>query len=94
MLYLNKFSLILFITMISGSTFTQEIDKPLPVLKTKQSLNNIRFISSDGKLTYFQRRSGDLQLSKNYLNYEIYESLKYLRLLDQLMIHKARIFTI
>tara|TARA_B100001971_G_C18268024_1_gene596357 strand:- start:32663 stop:33760 length:1098 start_codon:yes stop_codon:yes gene_type:complete len=77
MLYLNKFSLILFITMISGSTFTQEIDKPLPVLKTKQSLNNIRFISSDGKLTYFQRRSGDLQLSKNYLNYEVLKRDKF-----------------
>lgn len=43
----------------------------LQVLKTKQSLNNIRFISSDGKLTYFQRRSGDLQLSKNYKNFEV-----------------------
>lgn len=43
----------------------------LQKLKTKQSLNNIRFISSDGKLTYFQTRSGDLQLSKNYKNFSI-----------------------
>jgi hypothetical protein len=46
----------------------------LPILKTKQSLNNIRFISSDGKFTYYQRQSGDMILSKNYKNYTIFEN--------------------
>ena len=60
------------------SALAQEKEsKTLPVLKTKQSLNNIRFISSDGKITYFQRRSGDLQLSKNYLNFDVIKSEKF-----------------
>lgn len=37
-----------------------------PEFKTKQSLSNIRYISPDGKLTYYQKLSGTLQLSTNY----------------------------
>ncbi|MCY4524573.1 MAG: hypothetical protein OXB84_07535 [Halobacteriovoraceae bacterium] len=38
----------------------------LPVLSTQQSIENLRFISKDGKYTYYQRRSGSLILSTNY----------------------------
>lgn len=73
--YLGK--LTFFLIIFHTTLFAQELKESLPVLKTKQSLNNIRFISSDGKLTYFQRRSGDLQLSKNYLNYEVLKNEKF-----------------
>lgn len=65
-----RFSVSLFLTLICSFTFSAEKSK-LPVLKTKQSLNNIRFISSNGKYTYFQKNSGELLLSKNYKNYNI-----------------------
>lgn len=55
--------------LISFTLFAAE--SKLKVLKTKQSLNNIRFISSNGKFTYFQKRSGELLLSKNYKNLEV-----------------------
>jgi hypothetical protein len=42
--------------------------KKLPELQTKQALDNIRLISNDGKFTYYQQRSGDLQMSTNYAN--------------------------
>lgn len=42
--------------------------KKLPELQTKQALDNIRLISKDGKFTYYQQRSGDLQMSTNYDN--------------------------
>ena len=33
---------------------------------TKQAINKIRYISKDGKVTYYQKNSGELQLSTNY----------------------------
>jgi hypothetical protein len=56
--------------LISWVSFAAEKSK-LPILKTKQSLNNIRFISNDGKYTYYQKSSGELLLSKNYKNYTV-----------------------
>lgn len=41
---------------------------------TKQDLSNLRFISEDGRFTYYQMKSGKLYLS---LNYEIAEVLSY-----------------
>ena len=38
----------------------------LPELITKQDASNLRFVSHDGKFTYYQRRSGALLLSTNY----------------------------
>ncbi|CBW25183.1 hypothetical protein BMS_0254 [Halobacteriovorax marinus SJ] len=38
----------------------------LPEIATKQATNNLRFISEDGKFSYYQRRSGSLLLSTNY----------------------------
>lgn len=43
----------------------------LPELLTKQSINNIRFISSEGKFTYYQKRSGSLIYSSNYKVHEM-----------------------
>jgi hypothetical protein len=45
----------------------------LPQLLTKQAINNIRFLSSDGKFTYYQKRSGSLLYSSNY---QVHEMLK------------------
>ena len=35
-------------------------------LKTKQAVENIRFISQDSRFTYFQKNSGELSLSANF----------------------------
>lgn len=43
----------------------------LPELMTKQSLDNIKFISLDGKYTYYQRESGSLNLSTNFSSSEV-----------------------
>lgn len=43
-------------------------------LLTKQSINNIRYISSDGKFTYYQKHSGVLSASTNYAAFDL---LKY-----------------
>ena len=60
------FPLTAFPLVFAASAFSKE--PSLPVLKAKQALDNIRFLSQDGKFTYYQRRSGDLQLSTNYSN--------------------------
>ena len=43
----------------------------LPELLTKQAVTNIRFISRDGKFTYYQKRSGSLFFSTNYKVQEV-----------------------
>ena len=45
----------------------------LPELLTKQAVSNIRFLSQDGKFTYYQKRSGSLLYSSNY---KVFEMLK------------------
>ena len=35
-------------------------------LQTKQALNKVRYLSPDGKVTYYQKSSGELQISTNY----------------------------
>ncbi len=52
-----------------GQTPTTEalfVKEQLPELLAKQATNNIRFITNDGKITYYQKRSGQLLLSQNY----------------------------
>lgn len=58
-------SLIVLVLVFTANAFSKE---DLPELKTKQALYNIRLISNDGKFTYYQQRSGDLQMSTNYSN--------------------------
>jgi len=48
----------------------------LPQFITKQSSENIRYLSSDAKFTYFQNNSGLLYLSTNYKNEEILNGAK------------------
>lgn len=48
--------------------------KKLPELATKQDVANIRYITRDGKFTYYQRRSGDLLLGTNFNVSEILKS--------------------
>lgn len=43
----------------------------LPELLTKQAVSNIRFLSRDGKFTYYQKRSGSLLFSSNYKVFEM-----------------------
>lgn len=50
--------------LIFGSTIEAKI--VLPELLTKQAVPNIRFLSRDGKFTYYQKRSGSLLFSTNY----------------------------
>lgn len=42
------------------------ISHALDELKTKQTVNKLRYISEDGKITYYQKNSGELQMSTNY----------------------------
>lgn len=46
----------------------------LPILSTKQSVNNLRLFTYDGKVTYYQRRSGSLLMSTNYKVTEVLKS--------------------
>tara|TARA_R110000868_G_scaffold296349_6_gene556611 strand:- start:647 stop:1687 length:1041 start_codon:yes stop_codon:yes gene_type:complete len=46
----------------------------LPILATKQDVTNIRYLTRDGKYTYYQRRSGDLLLGTNYNVSEVLKS--------------------
>lgn len=47
-------------------SWTIEAKIVLPELLTKQAVNNIRFLTKDGKFTYYQKRSGSLLFSTNY----------------------------
>ena len=47
-------------------SFITEAKVVMPELLTKQAVNNIRFLSQDGKFTYYQKRSGSLLYSSNY----------------------------
>lgn len=49
----------------------------LPQLATKQSIENIRFLSHDGKYTLYQQNSGSLFLSTNYKVYEIIKGQQF-----------------
>ncbi len=46
--------------------FSSLAESKLPQLITKQDKKNIRFISDDGKYTYYQRSNGIFQFSTNY----------------------------
>lgn len=64
-----KFFISLFVFLQVLSAHTQE----LPKLSTKQTIDNLRFVSKEGTFTYYQRRNGTLLLSKNF---EVTEVLK------------------
>jgi len=64
---LNKLIILLLLIPFSSQAKLREI-------KVKQDIKNIRFISKDGKYTYFQKRSGELILSTNYENKVIHKT--------------------
>lgn len=45
---------------------TNFVKDQLVELLAKQATNNLRFITNDGKITYYQKRSGQLLVSQNY----------------------------
>lgn len=63
---------ILTITLFLSSTFS--LAKVYPELMAKQSSDNLRLLSSDGKFTYYQRRSGSLHFSRNYKIIDVLKS--------------------
>lgn len=64
-------------TLLFLISFSVQARVDLPEFITKQSTNKIRYISSDGKVTYYVRGSGALQLSTNYSFSSIIKSNKY-----------------
>lgn len=61
-----KNSFIIYLMFMSTAIWPGETKIVLPELLTKQAVNNIRFLSKDGKFTYYQKRSGSLLFSTNY----------------------------
>jgi hypothetical protein len=61
---LSKLVISIFFLCFNSVVVANEI--VLPEISTKQSINNLRYISANGKFTYYQRRSGSLLLSTNY----------------------------
>jgi hypothetical protein len=57
---------ILFLAILLVPSFCWSAQTFLPKLIAKQSLDNIRFISRDGRYTYIQKRTGELSLAFNY----------------------------
>jgi hypothetical protein len=62
---------IIWLILASSLSFEVKAKIILPELLTKQSVSNIRFLSQDGKFTYYQKRSGSLLYSTNYKVQEV-----------------------
>lgn len=69
-----KNSPVLFILLFLISTSGLKARIILPELLAKQAVQNIRFLSKDGKFTYYQKRSGSLLFSTNYKVFEMLKS--------------------
>ncbi len=67
----NIFYHIIKIILLGSISLESKAKIILPELLTKQSVNNIRFLSQDGKFTYYQKRSGSLLFSTNYKVQEV-----------------------
>lgn len=65
------FILILFLSTQSNAQNAEEALTELPKLSTKQAIRNLRFVSFDGRFTYYQRRNGSLLLSQNFTVTEV-----------------------
>ncbi len=70
----NKFLLLILLGISSFVKSPAYAESKLPILTTKQDVRNLRFVSSDGKFTYYQRGNGSLQFSTNY---SVKEVLKF-----------------
>ena len=69
-------TIIFFLAPIASSTIKENI-RPLTKIESKQTLSNLRFINSDGKLTFYQKNIGGLFLSKNYKLSKLLPGEKY-----------------
>ena len=69
---LNKIFLIIFFVLAHPAWGKSK----LPILATKQTIHNLRFISQDGKYTYYQQSSGKLSLSTNYTVHNLLQGEK------------------
>ena len=59
--------LVIFLTFSFPSLGEVKKDiKKLSTIESKQILSNLRFISSNGKITFYQKNIGGLFISKNY----------------------------
>jgi hypothetical protein len=67
----NKSYLLIIFLIVLTLVVSAEAKIILPELLTKQAVSNIRFLSQDGKFTYYQKRSGSLLYSSNYKVKEI-----------------------
>ena len=65
----NKVSILILLYSLLGFSVSAKII--LPEFLTKQAVNNIRFLSKDGKFTYYQKRSGSFLFSSNYKVVEV-----------------------
>lgn len=70
----EKIKLTLFSLLISSALFAAQSN--MPPFVTKQENNNLRFLTIDGKYTYYQSLSGTLYLSFNYLAGELIKGEK------------------
>lgn len=68
----NKYIFIIFYILFLATSYATNP----PVLMTKGPVENVRFISKDGKYTYGQRYTGDLLLTRNYDIIEILKGTK------------------
>jgi len=73
MAFLN--SLLLLIIAISYVPTANSKSK-FPLIKTKQNIRNIRFISRDNNYSLFQNRSGELILSLNFAIFPLIKGIK------------------
>lgn len=60
----NKIVVLILVAIFAA--FPVQAKIVLPELLAKQAVGNIRFLSQDGKFTYYQKRSGNLLFSSNY----------------------------
>ena len=67
------FRLVLFLVPLVS--FTQEfLESKMQKFSTKQDVNNLRFLSQDGRYTYYQRRSGTLVFATNFDVHDVIKS--------------------
>ncbi len=73
MAYVNNLFIVSLFTILFSLSNEAKAKIILSELLAKQAVGNIRFLSQDGKFTYYQKNSGSLLFSSNY---KVFEMLK------------------
>ncbi len=68
---MHSINILLYILFFTFPAYSQ-----LPEFKTKQDIHKIRYISPKGTYTFYQKTSGELQLSTNYNFKNIFQASK------------------